>query len=103
MSKALIIETIKNNVEITGVEATRLAGEILGALRDELVREGRLGLPEIGTLTARERAPRSGFNPRTQEKIKIKAGVGFKFRPSATMKTDALAGLKKAKRKAAKG
>ncbi|WP_301592379.1 HU family DNA-binding protein [Sabulicella glaciei] len=103
MSKALIVETIKANVEISGVAATRLAGEILGALRDELVKEGRLALPEIGSLTVRERAARSGFNPRTQEKIKIKAGAAIKFRPSVSLKTDAMAGLKKAKRKAAKG
>jgi DNA-binding protein HU-beta len=43
------------------------------------------------------------MNPRTGEKVAVKAGVTVKFKTSPALKEAALTGLKKAKRKAGKG
>ena len=46
---------------------------------------------------------RTALNPRTGEKVAVKAGATVKFKASPSLKESALAGLKKAKRKAKKG
>jgi DNA-binding protein HU-beta len=50
----------------------------------------------------RETPKRSALNPRTGEKVAVKAGATVRFKVSPTLKEAAFAGLKKAKRKAAK-
>jgi DNA-binding protein HU-beta len=80
-----------------------LAADIIDAIRDEIVSTGRFTLPEFGSFAVRETKARAALNPRTGEQVKAKAGVTEKFKASPNLKQDALADLKKAKRKAAPG
>jgi DNA-binding protein HU-beta len=59
-------------------------------------------LPDFGSFTVRETPKRSALNPKTGEKVAVKAGATVRFKASPALKDDALAGIKKAKRKAAK-
>jgi DNA-binding protein HU-beta len=48
----------------------------------------------------RETPKRTGLNPKTGEKVQIKAGATVRFKASPALKGAALAGVKKGKRKA---
>ena len=102
MSKQFIADVIQRTVEITGVASTNLAAEIIQAIKTELVTTGGFTLPSFGTFTVRETPKRSALNPKTGEKVTVKAGATVRFKASPVLKADALAGLKKSKRKAAK-
>ena len=56
----------------------------------------------LGAFVVREKAKRTALNPKTGEKVTVKAGATVRFKASPALKEAAFAGLKKAKRKAAK-
>ncbi len=84
MSKAFIASVIQESAELTGVAATRAAGELIDAIVRELKKSGKFTLPSFGTFTVRKTKARKGLNPRTGEAVKVKAGktVGFKGSPA---------------------
>src|ERR1700712_127623 len=102
MSKQFIIDVIQRTVQITGVTSANLASEIIDAIKTEIVTTGGFTLPGFGTFTVRETLKRSALNPKTGEKVAVKAGATVRFKASPALKADALIGLKKSKRKAAK-
>ena len=54
--------------------------DTLGALAyKEIKKNGEFGLPGFGKLVKQKRKARTGFNPRTQEKIRISAKTVVKF------------------------
>ena len=103
MSKKFLSEVIANSTDLTGVAATKLAGDIIDAIKTEIVERGRFTIPDFGAFVVRETPKRTGLNPRTGEKVQIKAGATVRFKASPGLKAAALGGMKKAKRKAAKG
>jgi DNA-binding protein HU-beta len=50
----------------------------------------------------RETPKRTALNPRTGEKVQVKAGATVKFKPSPNLREAVFAGVKKARRKAAR-
>lgn len=103
MSKKFLTDVIASNTDLTGVAAAKLAGEIIEAIKTETVTAGRFTIPDFGAFIVRETPKRTALNPRTGEKVQVKAGATVKFKASPALKEAALTGLKKAKRKAAKG
>ncbi|MBP0447127.1 HU family DNA-binding protein [Roseomonas sp. SSH11] len=102
MSKKFLTDVIQQSADMTGVAAGRLAADIIAAIKSEIVENGRFSLPDFGSFTVRETPKRTALNPRTGEKVAVKAGATVKFKASPSLKLAALAGAKKAKRKAAK-
>jgi DNA-binding protein HU-beta len=82
--------------------ANGLATDIIAAIKAEIVETGRFTIPDFGAFIVRETAKRSALNPRTGEKVAVKAGATVRFKASPSLKEAAFAGMKKAKRKAAK-
>ncbi len=103
MSKKFLTDVIASSTDLSGVAATQLAGDIIEAIKTEITRSGRFTIPDFGAFSVRETAKRTALNPRTGEKVAVKAGATVRFKASPALKTAALAGLKKAKRKTAKG
>lgn len=103
MSKKFLSDVIANSTDLSGVAAMQLAGDIIEAIKTEITRSGRFTIPDFGAFSVRETAKRTALNPRTGEKVAVKAGATVRFKASPALKTAALAGLKKAKRKTAKG
>ena len=69
--------------------------DTLGALAyKEIKKNGEFILPGFGKLVKQKRKARTGFNPRTQEKIRIPAKTVVKFRVAKAAK-DAILGAKK--------
>jgi nucleoid DNA-binding protein len=62
----------------------RTAGVFLDTLSDiaykEIKKNGEFVLPGFGKLVKQKRKARTGFNPKTQQKIKIPAKTVVKFR-----------------------
>jgi DNA-binding protein HU-beta len=102
MSKQFITDVIQRTIEISGVASAHLATEIIEAIKTEIVTTGGFTLPGFGTFTVRETPKRSALNPKTGEKVAVKAGATVRFKASPVLKADALSGLKKSKRKAIK-
>ena len=69
--------------------------DTLGALAyKEIKKTGEFVLPGFGKLVKQKRKARMGFNPKTQEKIRIPAKTVVKFRVAKAAK-DAVLGVKK--------
>ncbi|MBI0434575.1 HU family DNA-binding protein [Roseomonas sp. KE0001] len=102
MSKKFLADTIQKSIEITGIGANALAGDIIEAIKSEIVQTGRFTIPDFGAFIVRETPKRTALNPRTGEKVPVKAGATVRFKPSPSLKDAAHTALKKNKRKAAK-
>jgi DNA-binding protein HU-beta len=103
MSKQFLTDVIAEAGEIPKVAAGRIAEAVLAAVSEEIVTKGRFTIPGFGSFVVRETPKRTRRNPRTGETVQVKAGATVRFKASPALKAAALAGAKKAKRKAAKG
>ncbi len=86
MTKSDLINAVHSG---SGEELSKRAvGEIIdsvfGTISKSIKKEKRFSYPEFGTFNVKKRKARTGRNPQTGEKIKIKASktVGFKPAPS---------------------
>ena len=86
MTKSDLISAVHSG---SGEELSKKAvGEIIdsvfGCVSKAIKKEKRFSYPEFGTFNVKKRKARTGRNPQTGEKIKIKASktVGFKPAPS---------------------
>jgi DNA-binding protein HU-beta len=96
VSKRFLTEVIARAADMPAGAANRPAGEVVAAIRDEIVRTGHFALPDFGSFTVRETPRRTAMNPRTGEKVEVKAGAAVRFRASPALKEAAFAGLRKA-------
>jgi DNA-binding protein HU-beta len=101
MSKRFLTDVIARAADMPASAAGRLAGEVVAAIKAEIVQTGRFSLPDFGSFTVRETPRRTALNPRTGKKVDVKAGATVRFRPSPSPEA-AFAGIKKAGRRARK-
>src|ERR1700738_4347016 len=96
------IDMTKTELQVALAAATetnkRTAGVFLDTLSNlaykAIKKNGEFVLPGFGKLVKQKRKARSGFNPKTQQKIKIPAKTVVKFRVAKAAK-DAVLGVKK--------
>jgi DNA-binding protein HU-beta len=96
------LDMTKTELQVALAAATqtnkKIAGvflETLGSLAyKEIKKTGEFVLPGFGKLVKQKRKARMGFNPKTQQKIKIPAKTVVKFRVAKAAK-DAILGVKK--------
>jgi len=100
MSKKFLTDVIAKSGDMSAVAAGKLAADIIDAIKNEIVANGRFTIPDFGAFAVRETPKRTGLNPKTGEKVQIKAGATVRFKASPALKAAALAGVKKGKRKA---
>ena len=92
----------KTELQTALAEATQTDKSTAGVFLDtlsglaykEIKKNGEFVLPGFGKLVKQKRKARTGFNPKTQQKIKIPAKTVVKFRVAKAAK-DAVLGLKK--------
>ncbi len=102
MSKKFLTDVIAQSADMPSAAAGRLAADIIAAIKGQIVETGRFTIPDFGAFVVREKAKRTALNPKTGEKVAVKAGATVRFKASPALKEAAFAGLKKAKRKAAR-
>ena len=80
MNKSDLVDEVAEMAGMSKGEAARAVDAVFGAITAALKRKDVVTLVGFGTFTCRERAARSGRNPRTGETIQIPASVtpGFK-------------------------
>jgi DNA-binding protein HU-beta len=92
MTKAELIDAVHETVGLPGV-TKKTTGELVdtlfGVLKENIAQDGRFSFPGFGTFTVKERAARTGRNPRTNETIQIPGGKTVGFKPAPAFK-DAL-------------
>jgi len=96
------LDMTKTELQVALAAATetnkRTAGVFLDTLSNlaykAIKRNGEFVLPGFGKLVKQKRKARTGFNPKTQQKIKIPAKTVVKFRVAKAAK-DAVLGVKK--------
>ena len=92
----------KTELQVALAAATETTKRTAGVFLDTLStlahkavkKNGEFVLPGFGKLVKQKRKARTGFNPKTQQKIKIPAKIVVKFRVAKAAK-DAVLGLKK--------
>ncbi len=89
MNKAELIDVVADAADISKAAAARAVDAVTDAIADALKKGEQVTLVGFGTFTVRDRAARSGRNPRTGETITIKASKVPGFKPGKALK-DAL-------------
>ncbi len=89
MNKSELIAEVQKSL---GDDASRAAAEravegVLEGIKKGIKKDKVVQLIGFGTFTVAKRAAREGVNPRTKEKIKIKASKTVKFKPGAGLKS----------------
>ena len=88
MNKADLVEHIYESGQVgdSKAAAERALTAVLEAIKAGLVEDGQVQLIGFGSFQVKQRKARTGRNPRTGEKIKIKASKTVGFRPGKTLK-----------------
>ncbi len=73
MTKATLVEIVAESAGIKKKEADAAVSAVFSAIENELATGGKVQIAGFGTFKVRERAERTGRNPRTNETIKIDA------------------------------
>src|SRR5215469_14780790 len=97
-----LLKMTKTELQLALAEATQTKKKTAGVFLDTLSalaykttkKTGEFVLPGFGKLVKQKRKARTGFNPKTQQKIRIPAKTVLKFRV-AKVATDKVLGVKK--------
>ncbi len=86
MNKAELIEAMADAADISKAAAGRALDGMVDAITDAMKKGDTLSLVGFGTFSVRERAARTGRNPRTGEEIKIAAAKIPAFKAGKALK-----------------
>ena len=89
-TKVQIIRALADKTDLTQAQVASVLEELV-KLAYAGAKLGGFPVPGLGKVSLIQRKARSGFNPRTQEKIQIPAKTVVKFRLSKTAKDAILA------------
>ena len=80
MNKTGLIEVVAEQADLSKAAATRAVDAVVNAVTEALREGDQVSLVGFGTFSVRERAARTGRDPRTGKSIQIKASKvpGFK-------------------------
>lgn len=86
MNKAQLVEAVAKGMD-SKAAAERAVNAVLDGVRAGLKKDGKVQLVGFGSFSVRKRKARTGRNPQTGEKIKIKASKTVGFTPGQALKT----------------
>ena len=98
MNKAELVAAVAAKTDFTKKDAETAINAFLASVQEALVKGEKVQLIGFGTFETRERAARTGKNPRTGEALKIAASVVPAFKAGKALK-DAVNSPKKGKKK----
>jgi DNA-binding protein HU-beta len=89
MNKAELVESVQKTLgkETSKATAERALGAVIDAIKAGLKKGKPVQLVGFGTFKVSHRKARIGINPKTQEKIKIKASKSVKFSAGKDLKS----------------
>lgn len=86
MNKAQLIDAVADATDISKASASRAVESVLDIITSSLKKGDSVTLVGFGTFTTRNRAARSGRNPRTGATIQIPASTLPVFKPGKALK-----------------
>jgi DNA-binding protein HU-beta len=86
MNKSELVQKVAETAEIQKTVAAKAVDAVIESIRDSLKDGDTVTLIGFGTFTVRERAARTGRNPRTGDPINIKAAKVPVFKPGKALK-----------------
>ncbi len=86
MNKSDLVQSIADSVELSKADAARAVDAVFNAITAALAEDRQVTLIGFGTFSVRERAARTGRNPRTGKPIDIKAAKVPVFKPGKALK-----------------
>ncbi|HHU31667.1 MAG: HU family DNA-binding protein [Zhaonellaceae bacterium] len=86
MNKTELVSSVAEKAEITKKEAEKVVGAIFSSIEEALAKGDKVQLVGFGTFEVRERAARTGRNPKTGEEITIAAAKVPAFKPGKALK-----------------
>jgi len=90
MNKGDLINAMSDGSGLSKTDAERALDAMIDAIKTALQKGDQVSLVGFGTFVVRERAARTGRNPRTREEITIPASKVPAFKPGKALK-DAVA------------
>lgn len=89
MNKAELVEAVQGALgkETSKAEAERSVSAVIESIKKGLKKDKNVQLIGFGTFKVAERAARTGINPKTREKIKIKKSKTVKFAAGKELKS----------------
>lgn len=85
MNKTELIDAIAAGAGLSKLDAKKSLDAAVAAIKDELVKGGKVQLVGFGTFAVTERPAREGINPATKQKIQIAAKKVAKFKAGAEL------------------
>ena len=88
MNKTELVAEVQKSLgkDTSKAAAERALEAVLEGLKKGVKKDKNVQLIGFGTFSVTKRAARDGINPRTKEKIKIKASKSVKFKAGAGLK-----------------
>lgn len=86
MNKSELIDAVAAAADISKAKAAQAVDGVTAAVTDALSKGDQVTLVGFGTFSVRERAARTGRNPRTGEEIKIAAAKIPAFKAGKALK-----------------
>jgi nucleoid DNA-binding protein len=86
MSKATLIDVVREHTECTVNAAKEAVDAMFETISKALKKEGSMAIVGFGTFKVSKRAARMGRNPQTGAAIKIAAGKTVRFKASKQLK-----------------
>ena len=86
MNKTELVTAIAESSNLTKADSSRALEATINAITDSLASNEPVTLIGFGTFEVRDRAARSGRNPRTGEAIQIKASKNPAFKAGKALK-----------------
>ena len=87
MNKTELINAVAAKAEISKKDADKAVAAVFAAIEDALKAGEKVQLIGFGTFEVKERATRTGHNPKTGESIEIAAAKVPSFKAGAALKT----------------
>ncbi len=93
MNKAELIDEVQRNLgaDCSKAHAERVVNSVLSSIGKGLREAGQVQLVGFGTFQVKDRAARTGRNPRNNEVIQIPASKSIAFKAGAKLKEEATA------------
>ena len=86
MNKKEFVDAMAVKTDCSGAAADRAVNAVIEIISDTLKKGESLTLPGFGTFEVRDRAARTGRNPKTGEELNIAASRVAAFNPGASLK-----------------
>jgi DNA-binding protein HU-beta len=87
MKKAELISSVQKSLKTSKADAERAVNAVIDGIKVGIKKSKSVQLVGFGTFKVATRKARSGVDPRTGEKIKIKAAKNVKFSAGKKLKT----------------